>query len=231
MDTKGNNKLKMYKTVKTVIISNGIVWNGIPAFVTIVDRYDGKVILLDQLVFEQETGLIGVRKLKDKERIQTAELANSIASALRVYATDNNDTVLLEKMNFMPSEMSFKGSLATLQIIQRVELAALEHASELGDYGISETMINNLVEQHDHLITAFGSTRDAIVQRGKNTKLIKGLIKEIDELLKMGLDQLVEVVKHTAPEFAIAYYQAREVVDQHGKKHKPTNSDAPEEEV
>jgi len=138
---------------------------------------------------------------------------------------------LLEQLHFTYSELLSSKSLDTLQLIHRVELAAIEHMNELGDYGISETMINDLVEQHDRLITAFGSTRDAIVQRGKNTKLIKGLIKEIDELLKMGLDQLVEVVKHTAPEFAIAYHQAREVVDQHGKKHKSKNGDAPEEEA
>jgi len=220
METRGNNKLKMYKAVQTVMASNGNVWNEIPAFVNAYDRFSEKVLLLDQLAFEQGTGTIGVKKVKDKDRSEAIELTNRIASALRVFATNTNDMGLFEQVHFSHSDLDVSGNLQTLQFINRVEIGALAHASELSDYGISEEMILDLVQRHEQLITALGSTRDAIVNRSKNTVLIKALIKEIDVILKMILDELVEVVKKEFPDFAISYHKAREVVDAHGKKHK-----------
>ncbi|MBI3239762.1 MAG: hypothetical protein HYZ43_13115 [Flavobacteriia bacterium] len=104
-----------------------------------------------------------------------------------------------------------------------VKDAAVQYAQELADYGILQTQIDELVIHVEQLKTIFGSTRDAIITRGKNTKLIKESIREIDSILKMSLDKLVKVLASDYHEFALAYELAREVVDLHGKKHKSGN--------
>jgi archaellum component FlaC len=107
----------------------------------------------------------------------------------------------------------------------RVKDAAISEVMALAAYGIMQAHIDDLVARIEQLSVTFGSTRNAIVDRGKTTKLIKEAIHEIDQILKMSLDQLVEVLKEDNHDFALSYEKAREVVDLHGKKHKSGNDD------
>jgi len=230
MNNRGNNRLKMYKTVQSVCGSNEAVWNGVPAFVTAYDRFTTKVNELEQLVFVQGNGTVGVKKVKDKEREKTADLAHKIASALRVWAADSENTLLEEQLNFAHSDLYHKGSATTQHLLVRVRDAAIANAIDLIAYGITQPHIDELVTQVEQLSIMFGSTRNAIVDRGKNTKLIEEVIHEIDLLLRSKIDHLVEVLKDEHHDFAISYGKAREVVDQHGKKHKPGNEELPKAE-
>jgi archaellum component FlaC len=225
MENKGNNKLKMYKTVQSVCASNQAVWNAVPAFVTAYDRFTIKVTELDQLVFAQGTGTIGVKKVKDKEHEETANRAHKVASALRALATDTSNTVLLAQLHFSHSDLLHGSNASVIQLMTRVKDAAISEVMALAAYGIMQAHIDDLVARIEQLSVTFGSTRNAIVDRGKTTKLIKEAIREIDQILKMSLDQLVEVLKEDNHDFALSYEKAREVVDLHGKKHKSGNDD------
>jgi len=95
----------------------------------------------------------------------------------------------------------------------------------IADFGIAQTQIDDLVQRVDQMQVTFGSTRNAIINRGKATGLIRERIAEIDDLLRRELDLLVEFIKNDHPDFALGYKLAREVVDIHGKKHKAGKED------
>ena len=225
MDTKSSNKVKMYRAVQMVCASNEAVWNTIPAFVTAYDRFTLKISEIDQLIISQDSGIIGVKKLKDKERTETADLAYKIALSLQAFANETGDTLLLEQLHFSRSDLSYKASKDAFLLMNRVKDTAVQYAQELADYGILQSQIDDLVMHVEQLKTIFGSTRDAIIDRGKNTKLIQENIREIDGILKKTLDKLVGVIASDYHDFALAYELARDVVDQHGKKHKSGNGD------
>ncbi len=227
MNNRGNNRLKMYKAVQSVCESNEAAWEAVPAFVNAYDHFTTKLSELDNLVSLQGNGTVGVKKVKDKDREKTAERAHKIASALRVWATNSGDVLLAERLHFTNSGLTHKGSTTALLLMGRIKEAAVEHATELYAYGVTQAHIDELVERVDQLSDTFGSMRNAIVDRAKNTKLIEEVFHEIDLLLRTIIDQLVEVLEENNHDFAISYRKAREVVDLHGKRNKPGNEELP----
>ena len=218
----------MYKAVQSFCTSNETVWNSIPAFVTVYGQFNAKVTLLDQLIEAQDRSTLGVKDVKDQEREQTAGLALKIANALRVFGKEIGNKSLLAHLHFRESELYQGASATTIQCLKRVKDAAVQYSTVLiADFSISQSQLDDLVQRVDHIEAAFGSTRDAIVNRGKATELIRKTIAEIDDLLKRELDLLVEFIKDSAGDFAQGYKLARGVVDLHGKKHKTGDGDAP----
>jgi len=220
MNNYGINKQKMYVTVRSVLASNQAVWSTIPACEPIYDLFCAKMEQLQQLAFDQEAAMLGVKKVKDKERRLTAKRARKIANALRIYAGATGNTALLEQVSFRDSDLDYSSSTSTLQLMGQVSEAAVAHAATLAGYGISQQQIDEFEQMREHLVAAFASTRSAIVDRGKNTELITELIREINGILRNSLDKFVEILKEDHPEFAIAYRKAREIVDLPGKKNK-----------
>lgn len=227
MNTRNGNKLKMYKAVESVCTVNEAVWNGVPAFAAAYGNFTAKVATLEQLELNQDVRSVGVKDVKDQEREAAADLAHTIASALRVLGKNAGNTSLLALLHFPDSDLYYRGSATTIKLMSRVKDAAVQHTASLADYGIAQAQIDELVMRVDQLSATFGSTRDAIVDRGKTTELITETIREIDALLKKELDLLVEVLKADHHDFALSYQKAREVVDLHGKKHKTGDGDAP----
>lgn len=227
MNTRIINKLNMYKTVQSLCTANETIWSGVPAFVIANNELITKIQTLDQLLFAQSNGTLGVKTGKDIARQEAADLTHKIVSALRAFATATDNKVLEEQVHFMDSAL-YQGKHATaLQYMRWVRDAAVQNVTVLADYGILQAEVDELVMRVDQLAVTIGNTRSAIVDRGKTTELINETVREIDVLLKKGLDLLVEVLKADHHEFALAYQKAREVVDLHGKKHKSGNEDTP----
>ena len=217
----------MYKTVQSLCVANETIWNSVPAFVIAHDELSAKIQVLDQLVFAQSNGILGVKIGKDKAREEAAALTHKIVSALRAFATATNNPALKERVGFKDSDLYLGKHATTLQYMGWVRDAALQNVAVLEDYGIMQFEVDDLVMRIEQLAVTFGATRNAIVDRSKTTELIKETIHEIDALLKQELDLLVEVVAPDHHEFALSYHKARAVVDIHGKKHKSGNGDAP----
>lgn len=211
----------MYRAVESLCTANAAVWNGVPAFVAAYGHFTTKLNALDQLVLNQDVRTVGVKDVKDQQREETADLTHKIASALRVLGKNTDDKSLLAMLHFPDSDLYYRGSATVLKLMNRVKDAAVQQAAALADYGIPQTQVDELVLRVNQLSVTFGTTRNAIVDRGKTTELINETIREIDTLLKKELDLLVEVLKADHHAFALSYQLAREIVDLHGKKHKP----------
>jgi len=220
----------MYRAVKKFCASNEAVWENLPAFVVAFVLFNSKLETLEQLILDQDHSLLGVKDVKDQKRKETADFVHRVASALRSIGKKTGDTSLQAHLDFPEWELYYGASAVTLKLMDRVKQAALDNAPLLiTDYNISHAEIDDLVLRVNQLQADFGSTRDAIVSRGRTTQLIKELIAEIDEVLKWELDMVVEVIKHDQHEFAVGYKLAREVVDLNGKKHKSGTDELPPE--
>jgi len=218
----------MYKAVQSFCITNETVWEGIPAFVAVFILLGAKIAELDLLIEAQIRSTLGVKDVKDNEREKTAALVHKIASVLRVMAKETANSSLLAHMDFRESDLYYSSSANTLQCMNQVKDAAVQYAVELiANFNISQAQIDDLVQQVDQMQLTFGYMRDAIVNRGKVLQLIKEKISEIDDLLKGELDLLVEFIKNDHHDFALGYKLARDVVNLHGKKHKPGIDEAP----
>ena len=227
MDTKAKNKVKMYNAVETVLTSNSAVWNGIAGFQNAYDSFQGKLAALAQASYEQGTGTLGIKSVKDKERATVAKMALRIAGGLRVLAADTGNLGLKARVDFSKSELSYSSMPDTMQLLERLKEAAVAHTAELANYSITQADIDEYVAAFEQLSEAFGSVRNAIVTRKTHTELIREHLKAIDGILKNRLDQLMEVFEKDHPGFAKQYRIARLIVDLPGKKNKPGKDELP----
>lgn len=223
MKNATKNKLAMYKTVRDTVIANGTIWGGIPAFVSQVDSLQNMILQLEELEQEQSLAIVGVRSAKDNLREMRNDTLLRFSGALTALAKDSGNVILKEQMKFKKSRLSLGSRQEYLSLVDRIVTAAQNHSGELADYGITPAELAQLPVIRQELETGIMSTRMATISRKEYTLNIALLVKEIDDLLKNGLDQLVKMLKGTHSGFYSTYNSARLVID-YGHHNSNPNS-------
>jgi len=203
----------MYKAVKTVVNSNTASWTGLPAFVSVFNTFTEKLVQLETLGYNQAFIALGVGKVKSKKRKEASELVIPISNALKAYAQSVGNESLKQKMNFPPSNLLYKSDFRVNQLISFVIEKAELHLAELGDFGVSQQMLDELNNVHDELRIIFNAPRKAIIDRKLITTQIKGLVGDLDTMLRRQLDLLAGVLKPSELEFFTSYKNARVIID------------------
>ena len=210
----------MYKNVILTCTEHPAVWAGVTAFNSSFIKVKSKVDELLLAVNEQTSVAVGAKKIKDAKRLATAKKAEIIANGLRALADAGNDTELAELMRFPFSALLRGNSEKTLQLMDRILTAAVNHAGELPDCGVAASLVPEFATAKDELALAFIQTRNAVVKKKQQTALMVEKIAEIDQLLKNSLDKLVKVLGEDHPDFLKLYTASRIVVDHKGKSNK-----------
>lgn len=223
MKNATKNKLAMYKTVRDTVIANGTIWGGIPAFVSQVDSLQYMILQMEELEQEQSLAMVGVRSAKDNLRATRNDILLRFSGALTALAKDSGNIILKEQMKFKKSILTVGSRQEYLSLVDRIVTAAQEHSGELTDYGITSEELAQLPAIRQELETSIMSTRMATISRKENTLNISTLEKNIDDLLKNGLDQMVKMLKGTHSGFYSVYNNARKIID-YGHHNPQSNS-------
>ena len=228
MEKHAQNKLKMYKLVLKTCMTNPAEISAVGSLQGVVDALEQKVHQLQILAAEQAAATMGVKEEKNQHRLATIARVEGIAGALKAFAIANGDEVLKAKLSFTPSKLKTGSSLKTIQVIDRIIESANDHISQLQSSGILPADITELQALRNELDNQFIATRSAIASRKTKTKEVGSLMREIDELLKGQLDNLMLVVKAVHTKFYDRYHTARMIVDYRSKSPKDPNiSDSP----
>lgn len=212
----------MYETVLAVINNNQASWNGIPAFSSLVTEYSTKLQQLKDFSMEQGSVLLGVTSAKDELRDETIEKARVLVGALKAFALSTDDVQLAEQVNISKSRFAKLSQLAFKHQIDQLIALAEVHLTELEDFGIDQQKVDELQDLRDACEEAFGSPRQAIVDRKTITKSIEMRIRDLDKILRKGIDGLMIAFKESVPDFYFHYKSARIIVDVRGKGSAPT---------
>jgi len=221
MQVKLVNKLNMYQAVQLVCDEHPDAWETIPAFGQIYQLFVEKLSFLKQQSYLHTHTTIGVREAKDIERTLVVKKALVIASALRSLGSLVSDTKLNAQLRFSHSKLMQCNATRLLQYLDSITNAATEHIAELPDYGITESKLEELLLLRNQLEQTLLTTRNAIVVRRSLSTELEILTHDIDRLLKVSLDQLMQVIGSDHAEFLRQYQAARLVVDHKGKSGKP----------
>lgn len=208
----------MYKSVKTVIAGKEALWNGLPAFVNAYAMFSEKLQTLETHAYNQQLALVGVSAVKNSKREAVADRAYAMSSSLAAFAVLNNDVELIDQMKISKWDLKTASKSRVLQHLDLILIKATEFVSQLGDFGVDQTSIDELQVLRDELDTMLSAPRNAIVERKVLTQQIKMLMKDIDALLKFQLDKLMVVLSEEHPEFFAAYKNARMIVDHRNRK-------------
>jgi len=196
------------------------VWQNPQALNSKVNAFITKTAEMNELALQQSTAMSGLTIAKNEKHLGVAEEADRIAGSIRSWAKDAGDTELREKLKFSPTDLR-KGNSVT--IIQRMDVilhAAQANAAGLAGHGVTQQDIDAFTNSRNELSDAFGVPRFGMTVRTQQTQQLHEICKEIDDLLKEHIDELMKTVKVAHPQFYKLYRAARKVYDYQGKKNK-----------
>jgi len=213
---RSSNQLKMFRTVVTAFSDYPADWGTMPALQAAITRLTTKTIGLEQLAWHHGNSKIGVRALKDQEREDAIGTALTVVSGLKALASETNDSALKEQARISRTNLQQASVVRLSQYFIRILEAANQHAAGLATNGVSQQTIDEFAAVSGHIAEVLGTTRTAVVNKSQETTAIKELRKEISNLLRNTIDNQVNVLRTSHPDFYKLYKSARVIVDHKG---------------
>ncbi len=225
MKTRITNQIKMYDQVARVCASYTSVWDSVPAFVEAHTEFTEKLAELKNynvLQISATNGVVAQKRLILKSTISAALITSKALSAL---ALKTGDAELLARSIYSNTEWFRGNALLRSARFARLLEDAIEHSTELQDYGIDAAFMAEL----ENRITAYNEVvvdpRKAVIDRKRATSAINRLSSEINTLLSNHMDRILAVFTESAPSFAEDYFNARIVVELKGKRRGTSSDD------
>lgn len=211
----------MYESVLTVLDDFQSSWSVLPVFQGIRDDFQEKIAQLHSLDYQQRFITGQSSKLKKQIRQRAAEEALKMRGSLLAYAASAEVSVLYNAVSFAPSRLRYGSVMETTAFISLLIEKATEHLAALAPYGVDQNVLDNLIAARDAILEVSTEPRDRIVNRKSITRTIKTTVERMDKILHSQMDQLVVSLMDAAPEFYMAYFDARIVVDLRGPGRSP----------
>lgn len=227
MDKITKNKMAMYKSLKTILASHQANWSSFPAFASAVNTFESRLAALEEAQYHQNLALVGISAVKHAKQEIVADKAYAISSAMVAYAVVNNNVELLNHMKIAKHMIRHASRDHVLVLLDRIITRATEFVGVLGDYGIAQSDIDELVALRNELDAQMNAPRNAIIDRKGQTSRIKSIVHELDAIVRFQLDKLIVILKDEHPDFFLDYSNARIIVDH---RNRSTGSTEPEPE-
>lgn len=125
----------------------------------------------------------------------------------------NNDYGLLERIDFVPSDLYKFRDSEMLSLCRLVFNEASSRAAELSAYGLKKEdldMLKNRIKEFGELM---GAPRAMISERAAMLQQLRDLFKEGNGILMHKLDKMMVLYKKPHPHFYRAYKNARVIID------------------
>lgn len=222
MTTKEQNFVTMAKASLEVLSQNEDKWSGNNRMVKAVADLRATLTEIENRTKGGLASSTGATSQKQQAEDRGTALAVKIAKIVKVYAADQNDLVLKQKMSLTKNDfhkMQDNVLLAQFRLIQETAqplLAALE------DYGLTPKLLTDLGEQADLFQTLQSQPRTIITERKMHNATIPDLIKLLREDLHTA-DNLIGIFDDH--DLENNFKNARKIIDR-GIRHEP-KGDAP----
>jgi len=218
MNSKFENKLSMYLTVKKLLNINNALWAAIAGFASVVTTFFSKITLIKNTENKQARSSKGITQDKKNKKTELIDMMLMVQGGIQSFANDTNDEDLYESVNFTESDLRKLGDSVLVDRAELVLETANNHAADILPKGITAVILGDfqtLITEYDELVPG---PRSIIANKKTATQLLTLLFAQEDELLKKNLDKLMLQFKNTQPEFYIDYLNSREVIDL-GQQH------------
>lgn len=227
MNTKNQNRTKMFNATLELLNQNTNLWNDVPAMVNMVSSLSAKIGTLSGVSAKRETPS-SEGKTKSKKSAKSILVAQllEISSVAYAYASDNK---LVEKQavfNYRLSDFNYVSDNTLISRANSVLSEAQAIITQLSNYNLSQTDIDNLklaIAEFEKGTAQQGATAS---DGSADTKSEVNTINEINEIFKDKIDRMMERFKNKNKDFYNAYKSARSIKDL-GTRRKPDSSANP----
>ncbi len=183
-----------------------------PEFDTKLTTFTDTVALITAQSESQSTNRLGYRMVKEDLKLVMAQNATDIASRIKAYATNSNDTVLRKEVSQRMSYLMRKPDTICADICRFIENKATELLTNLATYGVTADLITTLSRSIDAYIAYIPKPRAGIVAQKQATNQMRALFTNSDIMLKE-MDTLVTMLQFTDPDLYTTYFSSRKLIN------------------
>ncbi|MHB9141241.1 MAG: hypothetical protein ACYC25_05160 [Paludibacter sp.] len=226
-----DNKSKMYNAVRTLLDQNADVWEPVPAVAETVRNYSSLLEEIDSYSAITQRNKKGITVQKASLQGQVIRHTYQVSSALYVLAIRTKNPVLAGKVHYTESDLLKKRDAHLVSICTGIAALATEQLAGLTAYGVTEDELATLKEEIAQFSDSLPGPRLSVVDRKAANEKLKGLFRQVDDLLRKQLDRLMVRFRQSHPEFYASYQNVRRIVN-YGIRHvKPLEPETPAPEV
>jgi hypothetical protein len=219
IDKSTENRLSLYKVILTVCVKNVAI---LMLFTGIYDIYLGfktRVEGLESLIQQKLLISSGLSKDKQKTKLLLAGLAKRIAGSVHIYASQTDNTVLMEMMDFTKSELKYERDSALVEVCVKIYDTAMLYAGNLIVFGVDANMLLTFQTSINLYADKSPLPYEARDHKKTLTLLVKEKIREITDYKKHQMDNAIILLETTHPAFVSEYHNASRVIAD-GTRHE-----------
>ncbi|SMO46617.1 hypothetical protein SAMN06265379_101944 [Saccharicrinis carchari] len=213
MEKRLINKFNMYKVVRDWLSNNQASFEYLPGFTATFEEFSAMLDTIADLDKDKATSSGGYAKTKAEARALLERQMMEMIRILKVYATFNNDQLMLNDIDFTESQLVRSSE----QLLLVRSKKTIEHAeavqAEAESYGLTADRLEALRTASRNFDEKQTTVRNAIVNRKDSGEQLEARMDEADDLLKGKIDLLMELSQNMLPELYNQYKASRIIVD------------------
>lgn len=214
------NKLTMYKAVRNHLKQNELIWNSIPAMVTVVNDFDLLISKIDAYHSLTSAKKKGITKQLATRQETLISHAYELSSLLLAMGSQKNDQVLMGKINFTESGLVKKRDNELVIVCRIIADLVFDNLLPLASYGVTENDHTLLMEEIKLFSDSLPKGRLSVGEKKTANAMMKLVFLDVDTLLKKQLDRLMVSFRRKHVDFYNAYLNTRRIVN-YGIRHEP----------
>lgn len=220
------NKFMMFKAVQSLMNEHSDIWESIPAVETTLTSFGEVLNEIELCELQLLNNQKGLSLLKAAQQTVMISHTYVFASLLFAFAVKTGDAILKNKVDF--SETALVKQRDTQLVITCTQLVGLvrNHLSEMTDYGVNETELDELDEKISLFDNNLPSGRVLVSERKAANEKLTNLIAEGGALLKDQLDRLMVRFREKDSLFYQTYMNSRRIMNYGIRHEKPKNQES-----
>jgi len=208
-----NAELKMFLEVSKFFETNSELTSGNAVIKKHVDSLNLQIADLEKNKAKQQIDTTGYAKEKRKAKADLAKTIYMLTAGVRSFATDTNNDPLFNEFKTPESHIKKMADVDIVNYAKTLAKAIKENQKDLKAYGITAEDLTNLktkISDYENILLLPAQQRK---EKSLATKNIKKIIKDINKLLSISLDNDMVQYSDTQADLYNEYLKMREIDD------------------
>ena len=221
------NKRTMYESILALLTANAAKTATVPAFVASETSFRDVVSQIAGKSLEYNQATAG--KLDAKRSAGDALISATLAMAAGVFAfaRKQKDAEMKAKADVGASQLRFMRDTELITQANAILGLITANLQSLADFGITQARATDYQSKIAVFTAALGSRESSVAERAGARTSLADLFKQADDILREELDQLMELLRASEPQFYTEYFTARVIKDLGLRHRAKANADAP----
>lgn len=212
MTTGQENKIRMYLTCDTFLLSRMDVLKVLPNFENIYKTFHNQLAEIQNLSERQSFDIVGIATSRKQLKHDLAIMTDDIARKLHVFAHLTNDYALLYETWFPQSGLLACPDSILMDRAKAIYDRAASYLRELTLYGITADTQSVFSKAISNFAASLPLHPVSIIEAKVKTRQIAGCFKSADLALQK-IDAMISIFRFSVPDFYNAYKQSRKIME------------------